>query len=276
MMDEKRSPLQALRACWQDKRRRTVLLIYLRYALPLAAAFLLLVLGCFYNVSAMQLGRPVKVSALRLLFNTLKSARTYLLGDTVSEGVRNFYVMLIVGVVLLLVFFLIGVAVSVFALYTLQRVRAAVATGDGEEQKQRKILFCAFVPNRVLLCVLQVAIVSLALFPELFSFVCSRFLAVSGTQSLYVRFNPVLMVVGVLLIAMLVLAIALRKSEGVVLLDLFDMDGEQNDTVGEDDGEDGDDEPAEDTALDEGDAYEGEVTDETDALPHTAESNMAE
>lgn len=259
MKNQKQALWGALVALWQNPRRRTALFVWVQYSLPLVAAAVLLLMGAFYNVLAMQLGRPVQVSVLRLLFNTLKSARTYLLGDVVSDGVRNFYLFLVVGAVLLMLFFLISLAVSIFAVCTLWRVRVAVAAGDKEAAKQAKILFCAFVPNRVLLFVLQAAVLPLALFPELFSLVCSRFLAVSGAQSFYVRLNPVLLAVGGILVCLLVLSIVLRRRAGKVGLDLFfiygDSDADDRHTAGDGESQD--------------DANGGDEDCDNDAAPHT-------
>ena len=246
MTARKQSLGQRFVTLWRDPHARTSLLVWVQYSLPLVTAAVLLLLGAFYNVSAMQLGRPVRISVLRLLLNTLKSARMYLLGDTVSDGVRNFYLLLVVGAVLLMLFFLLSVAVSIFALCTLRRMRAAVAEGDSDGVKQAKILFCAFVPNRVLLFTLHAAVLPLALFPELFSLICSRFLTVSGGQSFYVRLNPVLLVVGILLIGLLVLTVLLRHCAGDVGLDPFlTKEEDDEDSDGADRSDDSDDTPCE-------------------------------
>ena len=255
MINEKASLWQRAKSLWQTPQRRVTLLVFLRYALPLISAPLLLLLGVFYNVSALQQGRAVSVSVLRLMFNTFKNGRRYLLSSVTNEGARTLYTFLIVGAVLLLLFFAISLAVSIFAFYTLWRVRAAELANDATEAKRAKILFCAFVPNRVLLAVLNAAVLALALYPELMSFICTRFLAYSGGDVLYVRFNPVLLAVSIPVIAAIVLAFWLSRREGEVGLDLFAFasDGETENT----------DEACEDDEEDENDGAEnGEVADD--------------
>ena len=228
MMEDKSSLWQRVVALWQTPHRRITFLVFLRYLLPLISAPLLLLLGMFYNVSALQRGRAVSVSVLRLMFNTFKNGRRYLLSSVVSEGARTLYTFLMVGAVLLFLFFAVSLAVSVFAFYTLRRVRAAELAGDKEEAKHAKILFCAFVPNRVLLAALNTAVLALALYPEFMSLICTRFLAYSGGDVLYIRFNPVLLVVSLPVIAAIALAVWLRHHEDEVGLDIFTYDSDSD------------------------------------------------
>lgn len=200
---------------------RRVWLVLLRYALPAIAALILLILGAFHNVYASQGGRKIGVSILPLWFSTLKSARTYLLGLDVVAGGRAFYTVLILCAVLAALFFVISLAACAFSLYTLRRVSRARAAGDLKGEREAKILFRAFLPNRGWLLLANFSILPLALFPEIFSFVCGRFLAASRGQALYIRFNVTAIVTLVLLLAVLILTVYEYRHASAVGLDLF-------------------------------------------------------
>ena len=70
-------------------------LLGLRYILPLLSALLFVVLGVFYNVFALEAGKLVRISVLRLFFNTLKNARVYLMGGHVAPSVKSLYIYLL-------------------------------------------------------------------------------------------------------------------------------------------------------------------------------------
>ena len=208
---------------------RRAWLILLRYALPGLSALILLALGAFHNVYASQGGREIGVSILPLWFSTLKSARAYLLGGDVVAGGRAFYTVLALGAVLAALFFLISVAACVFSLYSLWRVARARASGDLKGERETKILFHAFFPNRGWLLLANLSILPLVFFPEIFSFVCGRFLAASGGRALYIRFNVTAIVTLVLLLAVLFLTVYERRHARDAGLDLFYIKEEDED-----------------------------------------------
>lgn len=212
-------------------------LIFMRYLLPLFTAVLLPILGLFYNVYSLQLGRRVQVSVLRLWFNTVKATRAYLLDGDAVASTRNFYLFLCVGAVLVAVLFLISLLFAAFAAFVLCRTVSARARGDKTAEKEAKILLKAFLPNRVWLVITNVLVLPLSLFPELFSFICSRFLTVSGSNAIYIRCNVTAIVITVLCLASLVLALINRKWERAQALDLFFIEEETEDKA-EDKGDD--------------------------------------
>ena len=124
--------------CWSVQRK----LIFVRYLLPLFTALLLPILGLFYNVYSLQLGRRVQVSVLQLWFNTVKATRAYLLDGNVVPSTRNFYVFLSVGAALVALLFLISLLFAAFALFVLYRTVRAHAKGDRAAQRKVKIDFC--------------------------------------------------------------------------------------------------------------------------------------
>ncbi len=211
-------------------------LVYLRYLLPLFSAVLLLLLGLFYNVYSLQLGRRVQVSVLQLWFNTLKATRSYLLNGNAVTGTRNFYVFLAIGAVLVAFLFLLSLLFAALMLYVLRRVASAHARGDRKAEKEAKILLYAFLPNRIWAAVTNLLLLPFALFPELFSFICGRFLTVSGGNAIYIRLNVVALVIGILSLCTLVLAIYNKRAERALGLDLFfiDDDGEDETEIEED------------------------------------------
>ncbi|MBR2010388.1 MAG: hypothetical protein IKA06_01380 [Clostridia bacterium] len=228
--------------------KRVRVLIYVRYLLPLLSALLMIIMGLFYNVFALQGGKKVQLCVLRLCFNTLKSARAYMMGAEVVAGVRNFYLLLIIGAACFIVLFLLAAFEAGFALYILYRTLRARAVGDSEEEKRAKVLFRAVLPNRIVMWLSNALVLPLALFPEFFSFVCGRFLTVSGSSIFYVRFNVTATVTGVLVLVTLALALYLRRYERALGLDLFFIDEAEDDTqgTGEPEGEDDGWEPADD------------------------------
>ena len=208
-------------------------LIFARYLLPLFSALLLPILGVFYNVSSLQLGRRVQVSVLQLWFNTVKATRAYLLGGDVVASTRNFYVFLSVGAVLVAVLFLVSLLFAAFALFVLYRTVRAAARGDKTAQREAKILLKAFLPNRVWMAITNVLVLPLALFPELFSFICGRFLTISGSNAIYIRCNVTAIVIAVLCLISLVLAVINRKWERAQGLDLFFVEEEDEEQAEE-------------------------------------------
>ncbi|MBE6603713.1 MAG: hypothetical protein E7636_05230 [Ruminococcaceae bacterium] len=227
---DKRSEPQLSQQC----ERRVRMLLFARYLLPLLSALCVVVVGLFYNVFALQGGKRVQLCVLRLCFNTLKSARAYMMGAEVVAGVRNFYLVLMIGAACFIVLFLLSVAQAVFAVYMLYRTLCARAAGDKEAEKRAKVLFRAVLSNRVMMWISNALVLPLALFPEFFSFVCTRFLTVSGGSIIYLRFNITAIVTAFFVLLTLALALYLRRYERAVGLDLFFIEEEEDEA---DDGE---------------------------------------
>ncbi|MBQ9802339.1 MAG: hypothetical protein IJW51_04645 [Clostridia bacterium] len=207
--------------CWR-------VLVWARYLLPLVTALVLLISGSFYHVFALQSGKSIRVSVLRLCFNTLKSARAYLLSENGVAGVRNFYLFLMIGAILLLLFFVIALLLALFALYALRRATVARAAQDVEEEKHAKILLRAFLPNRVVMALVNALLLPLAFYPEVFSLICGQSLTVSGGITLYVRLNVTALVVSLLTLATFALAFVIRRRERALGLDMFDIEAKED------------------------------------------------
>ncbi len=213
--------------------RKTRALVLLRYLSPVFVAAVLLILGFFHNVFASQGGHELGVSLLPLWANSIKAARTYLLeGDAVAGG-KAFYGMILLCACTVAVLFLVSLLSSIFTLYVLWRVMRARAENDSKGEREAKILFRAFLPNRAWLFVTNLLVLPLALFPEIFSFVCGRFLAASRGQAMYIRFNVTAVAVSLLLLALLVAAVLERRFSRDLGLDLFFVDEENGDAEGE-------------------------------------------
>lgn len=212
-------------------------LIILRYLSPVFVAAVLLILGFFHNVFASQGGQEIGVSLLPLWVNGIKAARAYLLeGDAVAGG-KAFYRVILFSACTVAVLFLISLLSSLFALYVLRRVLRARAENDRKGEKEAKILLRAFFPNRAWLFVTNLLVLPLALFPEIFSFVCGRFLVASKGQALYIRFNVTAVVVLLLLLAVFAMAAFERRFSRSVGLDLFFFDEDDSDEDEDEDDE---------------------------------------
>ena len=182
--------------------RRLGVLFWLRLLLPMVAAFLFLAFGAFYNVFAMQNGRQ------------------YLLGAAPSPAVKDFYVMLVTVIVILLILFLVSVCLSVFAFYVTWRVRQARLCGDMAEERRLKILFRAILPNRKVMMLSHFLLLPLAFFPEIFSWLSGRFSAINGSV-FYVECNVTAVAVAVALAATLILSLWLYRRERDHGFDLY-------------------------------------------------------
>lgn len=204
--------------------RRLGVLFWLRLLLPMVAAFLFFAFGAFYNVFAMQNGRPVRLSVLRLLFHTLKNAREYLLGAAPSPAVKDFYVMLVTVIVILLILFLVSVCLSVFAFYVTWRVRQARLCGDMAKERRLKILFRAILPNRKVMMLSHFLLLPLAFFPEIFSWLSGRFSTINGSV-FYVKCNVTAVAVAVAVAATLILSLWLYRRERDHGFDLYLIEG---------------------------------------------------
>ncbi|MBQ8340476.1 MAG: hypothetical protein IJY16_08530 [Clostridia bacterium] len=194
-------------------------LIIARYLLPPLTGLVVLVMSFFYTVRAAQGGVAIWVSHARLCFNSLKSARAYLIGGNVEAGERNFYVMLAVGAGVAILVFLIAAVLSCFAAY---QAILAIRAGDSEEGKRRRILLKVLFPNRICYFLTSCLYLAPALFPEYFSAVCGRFLQISGgSAALFVEYNVLLIVLAVLLAATLVLSVLVRRHEDRLSMNAF-------------------------------------------------------
>lgn len=209
--------------------RKTRTLVILRYLLPVFSAAVLLILGFFHNVFASRGGEELGVSLLPLWANSIKAARAYLLEGDAAAGGKAFYRMILFSACTVAVLFLISLLSSLFALYVLRRVMRARAENDRKGEREAKILLRAFLPNRAWLFVANLLVLPLALFPEIFSFVCGRFLAASKGQALYIRFNVIAVAVLVLLLTVLAVAVFEHRLSRSVGLDLFYADEDESD-----------------------------------------------
>jgi len=177
-----------------------------------------LVSGFLYTVRAASLGRSVWISVFRLCGNTLKSARAYLT-DAPKAGEKSFYISLTVVAVLAILSFLAATLFAVYAAWLY--VRALRASRGSEEERRTRILFRAVFPHRALLFLSHCPLVLTALYPELFSMVCTRYLRYSGGTAIDISYNITLIGLLALLTLTLVLAVGVRSYEREEGVDLF-------------------------------------------------------
>ncbi len=203
-----------------EKKRLCRALIFARYILPLLSALAVLILGFTFSVKAKR-GGDLLISNFRLMLETFKNARegTVLRG----VGVRNLYLLLIVGAVIFLILYLISVAYAVFALWQLAFV-ARHRESTPAACRQRKILFVTYMPSRTIFLLSNFALLPLAAFPNYFSFIFRWLMPLLvGTEILL---NPALLVALCLLVLTAVLAFFLAPVERALQLDIFTPDEE--------------------------------------------------
>ena len=197
-------------------------LIYIRYLLPSFTGVCLLVMSLFYSVRAAQGGQELWFSTSRLCFNTVKTARAYLIGNTVEVGKRDFYVLLLIGAVVAILCFLLAAFLAGYS--ATLALRAFRGEETSEETNRQKILFKVVFPNRICYFLSTLLYLVPAFFPEYFSYICTRFLEYSGGSTIiYVICNLPLIVISVLLVATLVLSIFVSRFEDEMHMNMLQI-----------------------------------------------------
>ncbi len=201
-----------------------VVLVWVRYLLPVATALALVVMGFFKTV---RFAYRAPLSLWRLIWNTIVSARDYL-GGEMQEAKSWFYGILSITAMLELLLALVALFLVGFAAYT--AIRSFVAGYKSEESNRLKVAFKVAFPNRVCLYLANLLLVLPALYPHIFSLVSTKFLLIGGEEVVYVIANPLLFVMGACALATLVLAIAIRGFERRLHMNMFVLYREEDES----------------------------------------------
>ena len=192
--------------------------IWARYLLPPLTLLTLFVMSFFYNVKVYVGGAQDEVSILRLYINTFKGTHSYLGGATTAGGAW-FYGIVTAGAVVGVLCFLIALFLTGLATYT--AVRAFLAGHESEESDRMKLIFKIAFPNRVWLFLSELFLLFPLLYPNFFSAVGKRFLAIGGGNVIFVMLNRPLIVGAILLVLTLALALIIPRYERRRKMNMF-------------------------------------------------------
>ena len=157
----------------------------LRWVWPLLSLLLPACLGCFYVARGMQYGQALHLSPLRLLFNTLVSAREYF-GGVRKSSADAFWGVLTVGSVFIIV---LWAALIVYAVFLLLEHLSERYAKTPEERARAAFRLALFLPRRWVLVLFG----ALRVVPFLFVWWFAR-VTVSGlnagADAFYLTFDP--------------------------------------------------------------------------------------
>ena len=195
------------------------LLVYLRYLLPLFTGILLFVMGCCYSVAAAQGGVAYDISPVRLYFNTLSGARSYLASGENDIARNTLYGVLTAGAIVGMLVYLIALFLNALAAVT--AVRAFRAGHESEQSNRMKMIFKVAFPNRVCLFIANALWLIPALFPLFFSKMGIRYLQVGLANTVFITCDLPLIVAGILTLLILTLAIFISRFERSKKMNMF-------------------------------------------------------
>ena len=227
-MENKEKHLPAKGEASPSQSERAELFWLLRYLLPLFLVLVLIVLGFFYNIPAVQGGRRIRISLWRLSYNTVVAGRSYFQGASQTAGQSDFYGFLLWGLVLFFLLYVAAIVLAVLAAFIAWRTQRGTAPKGAREDK---ILFKAIFRNPVVLLLSELLLLLPTLYPSYFSLICKKYLMVSGGAALYITCNVPLIVMSVLFAALVGLQIYLSKIANHTKMNLFYIEDEQDDTA---------------------------------------------
>ena len=209
--------------------------IYARYLLPAVFGVFLLVFSFADGVRFYMNGRSMKMSLFAFYKNTLTAAHGYLAGTTEAQA-NWFYGLLSGGAILFALVYVLALGFSVLAAVT--ACRAFLAGQESEEGNRMKVIFKVAFPNRGFLLAANCLYLVPALFPEYFSAVGRRFLALSGKDTVFVDVNGYLIATLVMLAFTLVLSLLIKKWEYQKSMNMFVVRSSHDESPDEDGDED--------------------------------------
>lgn len=169
----------------RDEKKKFSWLYIVRWCWPLLSLLLPACLGCFYVAKGRQHGQTLRLSPLRLLFNTLAGARDYFGG--VRKGSSDaFWGTLTAGAVVAV---LLWLALTVFAVFLLCEHAAKRYAKTPEERARAAFRLALFLPREWLLILFGVLRVMPFLFVWWFARVTTSGLG-AGTDAFYLSFDP--------------------------------------------------------------------------------------
>ncbi len=197
------------------------LAIFARYLLPAVFGIFLFGFSFADGVRFYMNGRPMKMSLFAFYKNTLTSAHTYLAGTTDTQA-NWFYGLMAGGAILFALLYLLALGFSLLAAYTACR---ALWQGRSEDEINRmKVIFKIAFANRKMLFAANCLYLVPVLFPEYFSAVGRRFLAISGRETVYVDVNGYLIATLIMVALTLALALLIKRWEYQKSMNMFVVD----------------------------------------------------
>ena len=153
-------------------------LIYARYILPPVLLILLVLIAfipTYRYVDSGEAREPISLAAL--LVNSFEQGRTILFATpNATVGQIAFAKVLLTVAIVALVLYAAALAVAIWSTLTALKL---FMSDDEEDAERTRTLFITFVPNRIVLTVLEALAVPLALFPYLMPLIYSYTLAYS-------------------------------------------------------------------------------------------------
>ena len=222
-----------------NKKNRNAYLacVYIRYFLPtvsLLAIFGMLFLPAHRFVFSAEVGD--KISVAKLLLNSWNQSRNVLFGtESYSDGEMIFARALFITVIVLAVLYIFSLVISIWSAF----VAFKFFLSDDEEgaEKQRRI-FCAFIPNRIVLCLCTVFGLAIAALPYIMTPIYGLTQIENVTAVLEPPYLDSLIVGGALLLITFVLSAVSAPIERALSADLFEKEVKKDVDAAKDDYED--------------------------------------
>lgn len=148
------------------KKRTRIKLIYIRYILPpvmLVLTLLSMLIPSYRYAIDGKLDEPL--SPFKILSNGFDTARRVVFATTEQDAAELLFSQTVMAVIIVFwALFLVAFAVSV---YSAAVVLYYIKSDDEAAREKSRTLFITLIPNRIVLCVLQMLSVPLAIFPYL-------------------------------------------------------------------------------------------------------------
>ena len=220
---------------WETvKKKLPRVAIFARYLLPAVFGVVLLITAFFDGVYFYMNGKLMKTSLVSFYKNTLTSAHGYLAGTTDSQT-NLFYGLMAGGALVFALIYLLALGLSALAAVT--ACRAFLSEQDGERCNRAKVIFKIAFPNRVLLYLSGVLYFVPSLYPQYFSAVGKRFLAIGGRETVFVDRNGYLIATLIYAAVLAVLSLAISKWERREKMNMFLVTHSDEETEDEDEEE---------------------------------------
>ena len=195
--------------------------IYARYALPiisLLATFAMLFLPAHRFIFSGKAGE--KISVIKLMLNSWDQSRSVLFGtENTTDAAVIFSRALFIILIVLVLLYLISLAVSVWS--AVVAFRFFLSDDDESAERQRRI-FCAFIPNRIVLCAITLLGLAVAALPYIMKPLYSLTYSEQVTAILEPPYLDGLIVGGALLLVSIILSVAFAPIERALSADVFE------------------------------------------------------
>ena len=196
-------------------------LIYLRYVLPIIALVVMLAMLFVPSYRFIFSGKAGELmSNAKLISNSWEQARTVLFGTAEkTDAALIFSRILFALVIISVLLFLLALAVSIWSAIVAFK---CFLSDDEEGAEKSRRTFCAFVPNRIVLCAIILLSVLLAVIPYLMSPLYD--FTYSEPVSVVLEAPDALIIGGALLLCSIALSIVCAPIERAFDADIFEKE----------------------------------------------------